>query len=171
MRRYNGWALDGVTGSLTADLTMDLNPVTDFEDINMVWPTGSNRALSALPPRTNPSVLIGDYPFFLEPNYTVANRPFIVYPLASTGPIDIWARSMPTFPISLTDTVLLDDLLLTYMATWMYAEDDATAPGQIAKFKNLAEKRMEAITKALNNQPLALDPRYISPLDGWWEVM
>jgi hypothetical protein len=154
-------ALDGTTGSLTADLIGPLATITEYKDIAAVHPSDSNRKLRELPQSINPFVLNSGYgPWYIAPDYTTPARPFKVYPPSSTISVVVWARQRPTLPIDTTTRVYIDQLLLQYDACWMYAVDDGTIPAQVNKFQVLAQNRRRMIKAAFSVHPLQLDPRY-----------
>lgn len=154
-------ALDGTTGSLTADLIGPLATITEYKDIAAVHPSDSNRKLRELPQSINPFVLNSGYgPWYIAPDYTTPARPFKVYPPNSTINVVVWARQRPTLPIDNSTRVYIDQLLLQYDACWMYAVDDGTIPAQVNKFQVLAQNRRRMIKAAFSVHPLQLDPRF-----------
>jgi hypothetical protein len=156
-------ALDGTTGSLTQDLVGPLATITEYRDIAAVYRDGSNRKLREFPQSMNPLLARnGLSTFYMMPDYTVANRPFKVYPPDSSIAVVVWARQRPKLPLMLSDKVYIDALLLQYDACWMYAVDDGTVPAQVNKFQVLAQNRRTKIKAAFSTHPLELDPRFPS---------
>jgi hypothetical protein len=154
-------ALDGTTGSLTADLVGPLATIREYHDIEAVHPSDSNRKLRELPQSINPFVLnSGHGPWYIAPDYTVPARPFKVYPPSSTISVVVHARQRPALPLDLTNTVYIDQLLLQYDACWMYCVDDGTIPAQVNKFQVLAQNRRRMIKAGFAQHPLELDPRF-----------
>jgi len=154
--------LDGITGSLTQDLKGPIGFVDDYTDIMAVYPEGSNRKISELPGSVNPFNLTGSGigPVFISPDATVIHRPFRVWPSTASGNVVVHARQSQTIPVSDSDLVRLDRLLITYDACWMYCVDDGTVPAQVNKFQMLAVKRRkQAITNTVQ-QSAMLDPRF-----------
>lgn len=162
---------DGVTGIITSDLVSPKknHEITRFQDLEFVFPQESNRPLKILPPRFNPQTLAGSNSVYVDPDSTNTLRPFKVWPLTAADILVIRARSYPILPISSTDTVYLDKLLLTYMACWFYASDDGTNPGQIEKFQTLFEKRLTQVTASWNQAAVQLDPRFPTTEYEWTE--
>lgn len=164
-------ATDGITGRLSANLvcTLTNHKISRYQDIEAVFPSTNNKPLRALPPRFNPATLSGTSATYMIPDATTALRPFAVFPITSTETLTVIARAYPIIPMSTTDTVYLDRLMLTYLAAYMYAEDDGTNPGSIAKFKGLFEKRLTQVKAQWNEQPLPLDPRFAVTEYEWSE--
>jgi hypothetical protein len=158
--------LDGTTGGLTQDLTGPLATITEYRDIAAVYHSSHNRKLRELPQSINPTLLSsGLSAFYIAPDYTVHGRPFKVYPMNSATSVVVWARQRPKLPLSLTDTLYLDQLLLQYDACWMYAVDDGTIPAQVNKFQVLAQNRRRMIKAGYGQHPIELDPRFPSDAD------
>lgn len=160
---YQKVSLDGVNGLLTEDLKGPISFIDDYDDINAVYPDGSNRKISALPPSINPFNLTsgsGIGPVFISPDATAVHRPLRVWPGSSTGSIVVFARQSSPFPSSDNDLVYMDPLLLQYDAAWMYAVDDGTIPSQVNKFQMLAAKRRKQVIAATVQHPMMLDPRF-----------
>jgi hypothetical protein len=154
-------ALDGTTGSLTADLAGPLGNVNEYRDVGAVWPSDSSRKLRELPQGINPFTLTGGNStggWYITPDSTT-NRPFKVFPITSTGSVVVFARQRPTLPLATTDTLRIDSLLLQYDAAWMYTVDDGTVPAQVNKFQTLAANRRKAVYASYAQHPLDLDPR------------
>ncbi len=178
--QYMYWqtvALDGTTGSLTADLQGPISFIDDYDDIQAVFPSDSNRKLKDFPQSLNPNVFSsGSGMRFVAPDYTNAHRPFIVLPTSSTGSVTVRARQRHTLPFDLSTTVYLDRLLLMYDACWMYTVDDGTIPAQVNKFQMLAGNRRKKLIAAFAQQPLELDPRFPSAEmfngvdEGWFTL-
>jgi hypothetical protein len=164
--QYMMWfnvALDGVTGIPTTDLTGPISSIDDYGDIQLVFPIGSNKRLRELPPGMNPYLMSGGATRYVSADATVPHRPLRVWPQSATGNIAIRARQNEAIPFTSTSTVLLDRLLLTYDAAWMYTVDDGTVPQQVMKYQQLATKRRQQMIASANQQPLELDPRF----PGW----
>jgi hypothetical protein len=153
--------LDGSHGMLTQDLVGPLATITEYRDIAGVFPENSNRKLRELPQSINPLLLSsGRNSFYIAPDYTTPARPFKVYPASSSIGVLVWARQRPKLPLSLTDKLYLDQLLLQYDAAWMYCVDDGTIPAQVNKFQVLAQNRRRMIKASFGQHSLELDPRY-----------
>ena len=164
-------APDGVTGVITSDLVSPHtnHQVSRYQDIQSVFPSNGHTPLKQLPPRRNPYLISGTATAFIAPSATYPLRPFRVWPVTAAGALVVHARSYPKLPISLTDTVYLDRLLITYLTAYMHAEDDGTNPGQITKFKGMFEKRLEQVKAAWQQQSIVLDPRFPITEAQWTE--
>jgi hypothetical protein len=159
-------AVDGTTGSLTADLVGPFAIITEYRDIAAVYREGSNRKLRELPQSINPMRLTsGLSSFYIAPDYMVPARPFKVYPPDSSTGVVVWARQRPRLPLTLSDRVYIDHLLLQYDACWMYCVDDGTIPAQVNKFQVLAQNRRRMVKAGYAQHPIELDPRYPSEVD------
>jgi hypothetical protein len=171
MQIYPTVTPNGADGRLTADLvsTLKNHTVSRFQDIEAVYPIARNTPLRILPPRFNPMTLSGSNSVYISPDAKFPLRPFLVWPVTSIDALVVNARAYPVLPISSTDTVYLDRLLITYLATYMFAEDDGTNPGAISKFKGMFEKRLQQAKAAWNQHPIQLDPRFPSTQDQWTE--
>lgn len=152
-------ALDGSTGQLTADLVGPLGKITEYRDIAAVFKDGTNRKLRELPQSINPLTLnSGLSTLYLAPDYSVPARPFRVYPIDSGASVVVWARQRPLLPLTNSALVYIDQLLLQYDATWMYAVDDGTIPAQVNKFQTLAQNRRRMVKASFGQHPIMLDP-------------
>ena len=153
--------LDGTTGSLTQDLVGPLATITEYRDVAAVYPENSNRKLRELPQSINPlSIRNGMNTWYVAPDYGTPGRPFKVYPGDSTTSVVAWCRQRPKLPLSLTDKVYIDQLLLQFDACWMYCVDDGTIPAQVNKFQVLAQNRRRMVKAGYSQHPLELDSRY-----------
>ena len=154
--------LDGVNGFLTQDLKGPIGFVDEYQDVAAVYPDGSNRKISELPGSVNPFNLnnSGIGPLFVSADATAPHRPFRVWPGTAAGSVVVWARQNMPIPISDTDKIYMDRLLLTYDASWMYCVDDGTIPAQVNKFQMLAQKRRKQVIAATVQQGQMLDPRF-----------
>src|SRR5215472_1079507 len=170
MTWFQSVPLDGVTGSLTMDLTGPISSIDDYGDIRIVWPDTSNIRLTDLPRSMNPGTLSGTGRLFMYADYSVPHRPFKVFPQGAGGNVTIHARQRNKLPIIDTDNIYLNPLLLQYDACWMYCVDDGTVPAQANKFQGLSNVRRRMMKSKYANQPLTLDPRFPAGTDQWWTV-
>lgn len=174
MPEYSGWftvGLDGVNGLATSDMA-----ITSFDDIGVVYVENTEHKIKLAPTNININRMTGTWPVYMGPrliiNATDVKRPFVVYPKTAVGNLNIYGRRHPQTAgvpsdFGSTDTVMCDSLVLEYCAAWMYAEDDATNPGQIAKFRDLFNKRLTQLQSAAMNLPSPLDARMVPILNEW----
>jgi len=157
--------IDLVTGLPIVDLLSPFGGYLDeFTDINAVWLTNSGKPLPQFPRGVNPAVMRGQSSrFFIGPTST-PHRPFVVWPPADHT-VTIYARHRPTLPMSGTDKIHMDRLLILYDVCWMYAVDDGTIPAQVNKFQVLAANRRKRMKAVDNSHPILLDPAQ-SSYDG-----
>ncbi len=158
------WTLDGTLGVPTADLT---DIVKRFEDIGVIFPTNSNRALSKMKWLTlNPLTLSGSTPINYQAIPTVnpikTQKVFHVWPKTSTGTLEAYYRTRPD-TYTATDEVDFDDQALILGATFDYLEDDGTNPNATQKFRLLFEARVKQLERSLDSGPIDLDPASARP--------
>ena len=153
------WTLDGTLGVITTDVTALLKR---FEDIRVVFPSGSNTPLTKMSPlTTNPFELSGTTPIHYESlGPTDANRVtrvFQIWPKAATGTIVVQYRTRPDTFVA-TDEIDFDDQALILGAVFDYLEDDGTNPNATQKFQLLFEARVKQLKNTFNSAPISLDP-------------
>lgn len=163
-------AVDGTTGLLTSDLVGPISAITRYDNIQYVWSEGIDRPLAQKPVRWNPTAITGTTPQYIQSDTTYTNRPVKILPVTSTGNVVIRARQMPPFPVGDSDTLYLDDLMITYAAAWMYVIDDATVPAQVEKFQSLYMARKKQVIANMNTQDIPLTPYAYTTGTGWWEA-
>lgn len=164
-RSWYEWTLDGTLGVVTTDLT---DIVKRFQDIKIVYPNGSDRPLGRLPDTISPFNISGTTPRFVEPINTVSKR-FRVWPRASTGSLDVLARTKPDTYVP-EDEVDFDDQLLILGAAYDYLEDDGTNPAATGKMLSLFTDRRNQLVKSLDSMPTQLDPYSAQAPDGWQQL-
>jgi len=158
------WTLDETLGVVTTDLT-DL--VKRYEDLQVIFPENSQRALTKLTPNTtNPFLFSGTTPIVyasLGPgDSNKTTRVFNVWPKEATGNLNVRYRTKPTTFVS-TDTVDFDDQALILGATFDYLEDDGVNPNATQKFQLLFDARVQQLKNNFNDGPIALDPASSRP--------
>jgi len=158
--------LDGSTGLITEGIT----EVSDPKEIMRIYHSSSMTPLPKVPIYNNKQVsttLIGFEFLTREEDPGPAYKLVRFYPLILTGDVRIEAHR--TFDFTDHDTVIpVDWWLHVYHASWQYALDDGTNPGQIAKYENLFSTRMKQVKEKENSQPVSLDP-YAAIPDIWFE--
>ena len=161
--------LDGVTGSLTQDLSGPISNIDEYGDVRIVWPENNmGRRLTEMPADVNPNALTGTGQLFMYPDYSVPHRPFRVWPVGATGVVTVHARQRNKLPMVMTDVVYIDPLLLQYDSAWMYCIDDGTVPAQANKFQGMATTRRRMMKTRYAMQPQTLDARMAGGTDEWW---
>lgn len=173
LTKYFRGSLDGITGTLTADLTVAgyaNHSVQRYQDIQFVMIDGTEQRLLRLPTNINPFNLTGGNAMFIDASGANSARPFTVWPLTATDDLVIRAKLYPTIPISDNDVVYLDSLCVTYAAAYFYAQDDGTNPGAIDKFEKLLEKRLTQAKKGYEHQPIPLGGPSFGGIGQWQEA-
>lgn len=161
--------LDGVTGKFTVNIPPS-EGITDYKQIKHVYSENVERELPIISGIINPlrtSSLLGYQPLSIvdDPN----KRFFIrVLPLTTVGQVAVVASVKADFTDPET-VIPIDDLLHIWIATWMYAEDDATNPAQAEKYLNLWQDRVLDLRSNVNQGPFAMNP-FNGPLDQWLVV-
>lgn len=159
--------LDGTTGKVTVAFSA-ADGITDYKQIKHVYSANVQRELPLISGIINPlmqSSVIGYRPLNITED-PLKQYLIKIQPVTWTGQIAVVANLKADF--SNTDTVIpIDDLLHIWIATWMYAEDDATNPAQAEKYLRLWEDRIKDIRSNVNVGPYALNP-FNGPLDQWW---
>ena len=167
---YFDGTLDGTTGVIDDDLTtaLDNHVIDRWEDIIHVWNDGEDKPLPIVPPRMNIRNIEGGNTRYIASNDT-QYRPFKCFPLTADHDVVILARAYPELPLEAESYIYIDRLLVTYYAAYLYAQDDASVPGQVDKFERLYEQRLKQLKSVRNNQPVLLDPRSGSNTNTWNE--
>lgn len=169
---YQQTAVDPDTGIPVDDLgpSVGLPFVDDFTSIYAVWLEGAKKPLPSLPLGTNPFTLVGQSNrLYIGPSAAVPHRPLKVWPPAANN-IVVGLYKQPTLPMTLDDDILLDRLLITYDACWMYAVDDGTIPAQVNKFQTMAVNRRKQMIAATNQHASLLDDRVGTIPNQWMEA-
>lgn len=160
--------LDGTTGKATVAFT-SADKFTTYRRIKGVYCQGMRGKVPMLTGYNNP--LLAGPEIAWSPTNIVddPNQQYIVRmsPVTMTGNIAIIYNATADF--SDGDTVIpIDSLLHEWIATWMWAEDDGTNPGQAEKYLNLWQDRLKDIQANINAGPVSLVP-FNGPTDQWWE--
>lgn len=163
----NGRPIENVVSSMPLAPIGDEIVINKFSDIQYVW-TGRRRdPLKDLPRRGNPAAA-------LKPGTTL-------YKLADTQKV---IRVAPYEPGTLftirykvappefnADTVIpFDSEVLMLGAVYEYLEDDGTNPGQIEKYRNNYNARLQSLVAEENEKEIPLTPLPFVDNDGWIEV-
>ena len=151
--------LDGSTGVVTIDLS---TKIKKFDDIGVIFPDGSNTAISEVPFLTqNTSLITGSTPTSYGPS-TNSNKVFNIFPLTATGNIQVSYRTKPD-DFDSDDTVDFDSQALILGAVYDYLEDDGTNPAATDKAQSLFESRVQQLRNLRNSAPVALDQVSLLP--------
>ena len=155
--------LDGVSGTHTGDLSL---LVKRYQDIQKVFPEGSDKCLTRLPTTINAARLSGGTPIYIsaQPNM---NKVFRVYPINAIGNINIVYRTKPDRFLP-NDIVNFDEDALVLGAAYDYASDDATNPMQVDKLKVMFESRVLQLKEALMDVATTLDPMFPDAANSCW---
>lgn len=159
--------LDGTSGKITESL-----PYDDWKKIRRIYHESFQTPLPLLSKYVNPlasTLLLGYRGMAPEEDLTTGTNRYLVqfYPITLTGEVLFHIER----DIDFTDmeTVLpIDWWLHVYHASWQYALDDGTNPGQIAKYEKLYNDKLEAIRAKENSRPLLTQPNQVIPND-WFE--
>lgn len=156
--------LDGTTGRIT----VGISTVDNYKDIKRVYHESSSTPLPVLTTYNNPLIAtsihgIRGIPRSDDPG---PNKKLIqFYPLVLTGQVLFQADQ--TFDLTNLELELpIDWWLHVLHASWQFALDDGTNPGQIAKYEGLFNERMKQVKTKENSRPVSLDP-YQSIPDIW----
>jgi hypothetical protein len=160
---WGTYALDGTLGIVTTDLT---TLIKDFEDIAVIFPESSEKALTKTTTRRNPFLVKGtrplEYSGLAPTDANKTSRVFQIWPKAATGNIIIGFRTKPdTFEPE--DEIDFDDQALILGATYDYLEDDGTNPNGTQKFQGLFENRVTQLERKHDSGPISLDPSTALP--------
>lgn len=175
--QYSDWTtvvLDGATGIITTDSFENVIDLDDFISVNRAGYTDS---LPRKPIMTNPNSLgSGTTPkcFSLLPT-THANyvkRKLIIYPVTSTGSLDVLARRYPIVaPATDWDwedpKMYFDKDLLVYATAYMTLSGDDLNPGAADSMKEMMEMRYKDITAGIARHGIPIEGRTGVP-DEWY---
>ena len=158
---YMQWFERTLDGSLGV-VTENLDDIVEWTDIRRVFHEDSDVPLRQLPSTINPfrmsaTTMAGTTPKYVE-RHPDDSRLIQFWPKDATGKVYVHARVHPG-EFGPESDVRIDADLLVNGAAYMYAEDDGTNPGQIGKFQNLFETRLQQLKRERNKQPISLDPK------------
>lgn len=155
--------LDGVTGRPTVAPA----DITSWEDIQFVLPRSYNRPLRILPDKLNTDFIAdAGVPRYIE--HVDDAKLFRVWPLASTGTVQVVGRKRPN-PFIITDTVKFDSLCIEHYMAWSYFTDDESSPGSAQKHQGLFEKRLQEVRDSAFSQSIQLNDREETIPNTWTE--
>jgi hypothetical protein len=158
--------LDGTTGKITEGIT----EVTDWKDTIRIYHESSATPLPKVTGYNNALIatsLIGykGLSRAVDPGPAFSLVQF--YPLILAGRVMFVSKT--TFDFNNMDLrIPIDWWLHVYHASWQYALDDGTNPGQIKKYELLFNERMRQVKSKENGRPVSMDP-YAAIPDIWFE--
>lgn len=167
MRWYQR-TLDGAQGVTT----VNLDDIRKWSDIRAVFASNRDQKLPLLPMTINPYRLSGTSLKFIS-RYSEndsSGRIIQFWPKTATGDVAIHARIRPVNDFIPTDEILMDSDVLVQGAAYDYTEDDGANPGQVAKFQNAFETRLNQLKEQHNNFPVALNSYTGAIPNEWWEA-
>lgn len=160
--------LDAVTGKATVAFNA-ADGIYSYRQIKHVYLDSVYRELPQVSGAVNPLIQTFSYGYSVLSIREDPSKQFLIkiQPPTTSGQMAIVYNLKADF--SNPDTVIpIDDLLHIWIATWMWAEDDATNPGQAEKYANLWQDRAIDIRSNVNTGPYALNP-FNGPNQTWWE--
>lgn len=160
--------LDGTTGKSTVAFSPS-DGITDYKQIKHVYIDSVRRELPVSSGYQNPLLQVPLVSYSVLSIKDDPNKQFLIRinPITTAGQMALVANLKAD--LSSADAVVpIDDLLHEYLATWMYAIDDATNPGQVEKYLNLYNDRAKDIRSNVNTGPYAMNP-FNGPIEQWFE--
>lgn len=147
------FTLDGTTGKATTDVSATFN---NYNNIDAVYPSASDRRLVNWNRQRNPALITGDYPVFVKPTST-AQKIFQVLPLTATGDVVVLGKVLPaTFPFDdLADVVPFDYLAIKYYVAWQELADDGANPQSAENAQSMFQNRYDTLAKNQSQEPIA----------------
>lgn len=160
--------LDGTTGKATVAFSL-ADGVTDYKQIKHVYVDSVRRELPLSSGYQNPLLQVPLVSYSVLSIKDDPNKQFLIKinPPTTAGQLAIVANLKADLS-NPTTVIPIDDLLHVYRATWMYAVDDATNPGQVEKYLNLYNNRWKTIRANVNTGPYAMNP-FNGPIEQWFE--
>lgn len=164
-KRYNGYTtrtLNGTTGVPTVSLTSVFN---SFDDIEAIYPSGSDRPLVSGDIPGNPLLITGDIPRSYIYNTTSLIQ---IMPITSTGDIVVVGKSIGATSFIGTDTVPFDYLALKYFVAWQYMTEDGSNSAAAEVHRQSFENRMKQLKKSQMRAPLAINGLSANNFPNQW---
>jgi hypothetical protein len=167
LMRYEQRTLDGTVGIITTDLIH----IKDYNDIHTIYVGNTDRKVTVMPSDVNPFRITGTQPRFmsaLDAEPSVSSKRLVQFwPKTATGSVVIYGR-MAVDEFIGTTIVPFDAHCIALYASWAYAENDGTNPGQIDKLWNLFDARLKQLKKQNSDKPIALDPSMSGHIPMEW---
>lgn len=158
--------LDGTTGKITETI-----PCTDWKKIKRLYHESLITPMPLLSSYANPiaSVLLLGYKGLAASEDLTGDNRYLIrcYPLTLSG--QLLFQIEQEIDWTNMDTVLpIDWWLHVYHASWQYALDDGTNPGQVDKYETLFNKRLGQVRAMENSRPVLAQPNQVIP-NEWFE--
>lgn len=158
---WNTYTLDETTGKITGTIT---GARERMGDVQVVFAGTQQVPLPLLNSKTNLARYTGTTPRAMAPlsiaDDALGEKLFKVYPLASTGDIQVRLRQDP---VDLFDdpavVVPFDSTALVNGACFKYAIMDGTNPGSVQEFDRAYNERIEQLQKQHDTTIMPLDTR------------
>jgi hypothetical protein len=162
---YREWftvTLDGVTGKITTDA---FEQVIDFDDFIAIHVAGEKLPLPTLSKNINPNTITGTrarcYTSLSVRDSDYVGRKLQIYPLASTGSLNVHARVYPIAPPATNwdweDVMYLDKDMLVYATAFMALIGNSLNPDAANVCKELMEMKFSTVTAGLSSQPIPIE--------------
>jgi hypothetical protein len=163
----NGRPVENVLSAMPVVPIGDEIVISKFSDIQYVWSQRRRDPLKDMPRRGNPSGALkqGNTLYKLAD----AQKVIRVAPFEPGSLITLrYKVPEPTFN---ADTVIpFDSEVLMLGAVYEYLEDDGTNPGQIEKYRNNYNARLQMLVSEENEKEIPLTPLPFADNDGWIEI-
>jgi hypothetical protein len=153
--------LDGVTGSVTSDLSAKIK---DWRDLHSVFHENSHKPMP-LAPRNVRDIDI-TYPS-IRPAATNPAKLFRVVPQNTQGVVYVSYRTKPDDFEEDSNQIFMDTQLLLLGSCWDVLEDDGTNPGASDKFRTLFQDALTQFNRQQFNIPLDTIPSTRSTVYRW----
>jgi len=154
------YALDGVNGFVTADLT---NIVKSIEDIREIWGGTTFRQRLTAPLDIQGEIVTGSAALYYKPvqfkdtvNFTTKVIKFL--PATATGSVRFYARTCPNEFID-TDIVPMQADMMEWAGAWLMLETDGMNPGNANKANNMFQIAYNDIVTSLNDGVIGMGGR------------
>lgn len=158
--------LDGATGRVTEAI-----PVKDWKRIKRVYHESMITPLPMLSNYANPlasTLLLGVRPVPRGDDLTGDGRYLLYfYPLTLTGQVLFHIEKKIDWS-DMDEVLPIDWWLHVDYASWAYALDDGTNPGQASKYENSFNIRMNQMKAKENSRPVLMQPNQVIP-NEWFE--
>jgi hypothetical protein len=153
--------LDGVTGTITDDLS---SKIKDWRDIHSIFHEWSHKPVP-LAPKSVRDIDIS-YPS-IRPYATNTAKWFKILPVTTTGKVYVTFRTKPDDFEKDDDKIYMDTQLLLLGTCWDVLEDDGTNPGASDKFRILFQDALAQFNRQQFHIPIDLVMSSRSTVNRW----